>query len=259
MKLIYYSSYLIVLSLISSLNGMSQTELTSDLSLWSENTNQTKNPQIKMTNSENARNAMMMAADFDLGIVPRRPFYNHSFKFSTGYSLNTLRLDNSMRDYNDTSEHAFSVIGHSPLFSLSYSHAIDSTFTLGYTFAYANSEIYFDNKPYGSQFFYFSFNPQLHIIRNYHFEYYIKLKVGFEYDQNNLCEVPSQRIQNQYPTGFHMFTGFTFAGINYLISDNLALNAEFSIWSPETANVGLSYRFSKKCKKTTEADFYFSF
>lgn len=184
--------------------------------------------------------------------APQRAFYNHSFRFSTGYSLNTARLDASMQHYNDTSEHKFVVKNHTPIFSLSHSIALDSCFTLGYTLAYANSEIYFDNSYYGSQFFYLSLNPQLHIYRSFNFEYYVKLKIGVSYEQNQLDMVPSERIQNIYPTGFHMFTGFTFAGVNYLINDNLALNAELSIWSPESVNVGLSYRFFKKRQKYPE-------
>lgn len=179
-------------------------------------------------------------------VAPSRPFYNHSFRFATGYSLNTARLHNSMQHYSDTSEHNFTVKGYTPIFSLGHTIALDSTFSLGYNLAYAKSEIYFDNKYYGSQFFYLSINPQLHVFRTYNFEYYVKLNIGLSYEQNGLDMVPSERIRNIYPTGFHMFTGFTFAGINYMINDNLALNAECAVWSPETINVGLSYRFFKK-------------
>lgn len=189
----------------------------------------------------------------------QRPFYNHTFKVSAGYSLNNLRLDNSMREYSDTSEHQFRVAGHSPLYSIGHTIAIDSTFSIGYTLAYANSEIYFDNSFYGSQFFYLSVNPQLNIIRNYNFEFYMKLKVGVSYDHNNLSMVPSERLQNLYPSGFHMFTGFTFAGFNYLINDHLAMNAELAIWSPETANIGLTYRFYKKRPKTPAMDLKFAY
>lgn len=191
--------------------------------------------------------------------APQRAFYNHSFRFGTGYSLNTARLDASMKHYSDTSEHNFVVKNHTPIFSLSHTIALDSCFTLGYTLAYANSEIYFDNSYYGSQFFYLSLNPQLHVWRSFNFEYYVKLKVGVSYEKNELAMVPSERIQNIYPTGFHMFTGFTFAGINYLINDNLALNAELSIWSPESVNVGISYRFFKKRPNYTDVNMKYAY
>lgn len=187
--------------------------------------------------------------------APMRPFYNHSFRFGTSYSINTLRLDNSMRYYSDTSEHNFNIVNHTPIFNFGHTIALDSTFSLGYSMGYSKSEIYFDNQYYGSQFFYFSLNPQLHLFRSFNFEYYVKLNIGVSYEQNGLDLVPSERIRNLYPTGFHMFTGFTFAGINYLINDNLALNAECSIWSSETVNVGLTYRFFKKREKRSEVPF----
>lgn len=174
---------------------------------------------------------------------PQRPFYNHNFRIGTGYSLNTLRLDNSMQSYSDTSEHQFVINQHSPIFSFSHTMAIDSVFSLGYALGYSFSDIRFDNTYYGSQRFFLSINPQLHLIRKYNFEYYIRLRIGVSYEANELANVPSERIQNLFPTGFRMFTGCTIAGINYLINDHLALSTELSIWCPETISFGLSYRF----------------
>ncbi|MBI3133410.1 MAG: hypothetical protein HYZ14_01935 [Bacteroidetes bacterium] len=246
---------------LSGINGISQTDLANSSDLVSGDPGKNSAPVMGMPDSVKTMSIALLAnQDFEITPAPCRPFYNHSFKFSAGYSLNTLRLDNSMRVYNDTSEHVFRIENHSPLFSVGHTIALDSTFSLGYTLAYANSEIYFDNQYYGSQFFYVSLNPQVHILRTYNFEYYVKLKIGLSYDYNHLRDmVPSERLQNQYPTGFHMFTGFTFAGVNYLINDHLALNAEFSIWSPETANVGLSYRFFKQRQKTPAMDMQFAY
>lgn len=221
----------------------------------------TPNNQVQVPMPDSIRTISILLADRNRVFepAPQRAFYNHSFRFATGYSLNTARMDASMKHYSDTSEHNFSVNNHTPIFSFSHTIAIDSCFTLGYTLAYANSDIYFDNIYYGSQFAYLSLNPQLHVYRSFNFEYYVKLKIGVSYEHNQLDMVPSERIQNLYPTGFHMFTGFTFAGINYLINDNLALNAELSIWSPESVNVGLSYRFFNKRQKNPDLDLKYAY
>src|SRR5690606_31992172 len=63
-------------------------------------------------------------------LFPQRPFYNRSFKFNSGTSVNTYRLTNSMLSYNDTSDHKFTVNGHTPVFSFTHQFALDSTFSL---------------------------------------------------------------------------------------------------------------------------------
>lgn len=201
----------------------------------------------------------MVNFDFRYKAPEQRPFYNHTFRYGMGYSLNTTRLDNSMRVYNDTSEHQFQILGHSPMFSFSHTIALDSTFSLGYTFSYAQSEILFDNQYYGSRSAYISLNPQVHIFRRYNFEYYVKLRLALNYEQNNLSMVPSERIRHIFPTGFHMYTGVTLAGLNFLISDHLALNAELSIWSPESVSIGASYRFFRKSPKTNDVGIRFAY
>jgi len=181
--------------------------------------------------------------------VKLRPFYNQSFKYTAGMSLKTTRLDNSMANYNDTSEHHFTVNSHSPIFSFTHEMMIDSTFGLSYSLGYSSSNIYFDNQYYGSKQYFISLNPQLFVHRSYNFEYYVKLKIGLLYEDNRLDENPSEILRRIYPTKFHMFTGVTIAGINYLISDHLAMTAELSIWSAETINFGISYRFLTKQKE----------
>jgi hypothetical protein len=185
----------------------------------------------------------IMNHEIDYNPYPQRPFYNHTLRFGTGYSINTARVDQAMYYFNDTSEHKFQISGHSPIVSFSHYMALDSTFSLGYSFGYSQSDIYYDNQSYGSKYFFLGVNPMLHIFRRYNFEYYVKLNIGLSYEHNNLDMVHSERLRNIFPTGFHMFTGFTFAGVNYLINDAMALNAEFSIWSQETVNIGLTYRF----------------
>jgi len=172
----------------------------------------------------------------------QRPFYNHAFIFTSGASINTMRMNNSMSNYNDTSEHQFTVNGHSPIFSFTYEMAVDSTFGLSYTIGYSNSNILFDNKYYGTRQFFLSVNPQVFISRSYNFETYFRLKIGVAYLDNRLSENPSEILKRVYQTGFHMFTGIAF-GVNYLVSDHLALSAALSLWSPETVNFGISYRF----------------
>mgnify|MGYP001575836733 CR=1 FL=1 len=163
-------------------------------------------------------------------------------------------MDRSMSIYNDTSEHQFAINGHSPIMTFTHEMALDSSFGLSYTLGFSNSDIYFDNKYFGTKLFFVSINPQLFLTRRYNFEYYIKLRIGVSYYDNRLDQIPSAILRRIYPTKFQVFTGFTIAGINYLISDHFALNAELSIWSPETLNFGLSYRFmdQKKIKRGPE-------
>lgn len=175
---------------------------------------------------------------------PQRPFYNNFFRIGAGYSINTLRIDNSMRHYNDTSEHNFEIGGHSPIFTFSHYLAIDTTFSLGYSFGYTQSDIKYDKAYYGEKMAFVGLHPMLYILRTYNFEYYVKLNLVFNYTSNNLDMVKSDVLQRTYPTGAHFYTGFTFAGINYLVSDNFGINAEFNIWSHETVNFGLTYRFN---------------
>lgn len=175
--------------------------------------------------------------DFEI----QRPFYNHSFKLTSGASLKTVRMNNSMANYNDTSEHQFTVNGHSPIFSFTHEMAVDSTFGFSYTLGYSNSNILFDNEYYGTREFFISVNPHVFISRSYNFETFCRLKIGVSYSDNRLSENPSEMLKRIYVTGFQMFTGVAF-GVNYLFSDQLALSAELSLWSPETLNLGISYR-----------------
>lgn len=191
--------------------------------------------------------------------VPLRPYYNHSMKLGVGYHLNTARVDNSMRQFNDTSEHHFNVVRHTPTFTFTHHLNIDTTFGVGYSFGFSSSEIYYNDIAYGSKFFFIGVHPILYALRTYNFEYYFKFNVGVWYEQNNLDQVHSEVIRRTYPTGFHMFTGFTFAGLNFLINDHFAINTEFSLWSQESVNIGLTYRFLTLREKSPDFNLKFAY
>ena len=50
-------------------------------------------------------------------------------------------------------------------------------------------------------------------------------------------------MRRLFPEKVNLFTGVTLGGFNYYISDHLGLNLELSIWAPEMATLGITYRF----------------
>lgn len=171
-------------------------------------------------------------------------FYNRTFKIGTGVGLNTYRYERHMQFYSDTSEHQFKIQGHTPFFTFSEDIIIDNLFSIGYTIGYQYSNIKYDNQSFGTNLFFGAINPRLTIFHNRFFEYYIKMNVGIAYRdaKTDLLPLTMQRI---LPEKYQLFTGVTIGGVNFFSGEHFGGNIEFSLWSPETVNVGLSYRFLK--------------
>ena len=56
-------------------------------------------------------------------------------------------------------------------------------------------------------------------------------------------DILTEQMTRLFPDKVNLFTGVTLGGFNFFISDHLGLNLELSIWAPEMATFGLSYRF----------------
>ena len=171
--------------------------------------------------------------------------HNRVLKFNVGVSGEQVSLANDIKSFNDTS--SYDQFNHKytlPTFSFSEEFTLNELFSLAGTIGYQYYNIDFNNKKYGTNFFFASINPQLSVFYRAGFEYYVKLKVGVIYRQGNLESIP-QYTQRFFPTKLNMFTGVTFAGINVFFHDNWGANMELALWSPELISVGLTYRFFK--------------
>ncbi len=182
--------------------------------------------------------------------------HNRMIKFNVGISKEQFGLKESIVSFNDTSANQFDNGFFSPVFSISEEFTFNERFSLGATVGYQYFDIKYNTMPYGFNLFFGTINPQLSVFYRAGFEYYIKLKAGIVYRTVDNTIIPEQ-TQRQFPQSTNLITGVTIAGLNFFVSDNWALNAEFSVWSPEWVNLGISYRFFKGVMPNVEDDGYF--
>ncbi len=186
-------------------------------------------------------NSVNFDIEFDSSLYS---FYNRTYKLNIGYSLNTMRENTFMQAYSDTSEHQFSKFESSPLISFSEDFVLDNLFSFSYTLGYQQNRTRYDYVEYKADLMMVSINPQLRVFYKYGIEYYVKLKLGYAYRNINEDILPDQ-IARLLPPKHQVFTGVTLAGINVFASPHWGANVELSLWSPETVNFGLTYRFLK--------------
>ena len=77
------------------------------------------------------------------------------------------------------------------------------------------------------------------------------------YRKGNL-DILTEQTQRHFATKTNLVTGLTLIGLNFFVSDNWAINTEFSIWSPEWINLGISYRFFKGEMPKIEDEGYYT-
>ncbi len=183
--------------------------------------------------------------------------HNRMIKFNVGISKEQFGIKDKIIQYNDTSANHFSYHSTSPVFSLSEEFTFNERFSLGATIGYQYFDIDYNNSKYGYDLFFLTVNPQLSVFYRKGFEYYIKLKAGLIYRNGNLDKIPEQ-TQRYFPSSNNITTGLTFIGLNFFISNKWAINSEFSIWSPEWVNLGISYRFFKGEMPKVEDEGYFT-
>ncbi len=170
--------------------------------------------------------------------------HNRVIKFNAGISTEQFDHKNVFEAINDTSSHNFEFVSWAPTFSYSHEFVITQVLSVSGTAGFQYMNIYYDNQYYGSPYIYASVNPQVSLFYRKGFEYYVKLQAGLTVWFHN-TDIITGQMRRLFPSTVNMFTGVTLGGFNYFITDNLGLNLELSIWSPELATFGLTYRFFK--------------
>ena len=170
--------------------------------------------------------------------------HNRLLKINVGATLTQFAHKNTLASINDTSSHQFDYVFAMPAISYSHEFVINDVLSISGKVGFQYMNIYYDNQYYGSPFTYISVGPQLSLFYRLGFEYYIKLHAGASIWFHH-TEIITDQMRRLFPDRANMFTGVTLGGFNYFISDQLGLNLELSIWSPEMATFGISYRFFK--------------
>lgn len=192
-----------------------------------------------------------------LCFLSKAQIHNRMIKFNVGISKEQFGIKDEIIQFNDTSANQFTYHSSSPVFSLSEEFIFNERFSLGATIGYQYFDIDYNSSKIGYDLFFFTANPQLSIFYRKGFEYYIKLRAGLIYRNGKLDELPGQ-TQRHFPSTTNITTGVTLIGLNFFISNKWAINTEFSIWSTEWANLGISYRFFRGEMPKIEDDGYFS-
>ncbi len=190
-------------------------------------------------------------------ILSSAQIHNRMIKFNVGISKEQFGIKNEIKQFNDTSANHFTFNSASPVFMLSEELTFNERFSLGATIGYQYFDIDYNSTKIGYDLFFLTVNPQLSVFYRKGFEYYIKLRAGFIYRNGKLDELPAQ-TQRHFPSTTNITTGVTLVGLNFFISNKWAINSEFSIWSPEWINLGISYRFFKGEMPKIEDDGYFT-
>lgn len=168
--------------------------------------------------------------------------YNEMIKVNVGISKDQFVIPNLMGSINDTSDTQFEFVSASP--TLSYTHEV----FLGDVLSFSGNlggqytNIWYDYQHLGATYLWLSFNPAVTIVNRPKFEYYVKLRAGVSFWFYEKSRLPDE-TRKLFPDTANMFTGVTLGGFNYFVNDKIGLNLELSVWSPEMATFGISYRY----------------
>jgi hypothetical protein len=180
---------------------------------------------------------------FTAGFAQKPPTaFNTVIKVHTGISneqIEHVRLRNAI---NDTGSVKMDFVSWSPTISYTQEFALGRVLYLSGNIGFQYMNLYYGPDHYGAPFFWFSVNPMVMVYSRKKFEYYVKLRAGcsiFIHEPEIIPE-PTGRL---VPRNINLFTGVTLGGFNYFINDKIGLNLELSIWSPELATFGISYRW----------------
>ncbi|UKN01812.1 hypothetical protein K6119_18990 [Paracrocinitomix mangrovi] len=179
--------------------------------------------------------------------------YNRLIQFNAGFSkvhLDNIRIQNAI---NDTSAQKFEILSWTPTISYTHEFALGQIISVSGSVGFQYLNIYYGPDYYGAPYFYISANPKVSLFYRKGFEYYIKLRVGGSFFIHHPDVIP-EPTRNLLPERANFFTGVTLGGFNYFINDKIGLNLELSIWSPEMATFGLTYRFLKGEQPTLQND-----
>lgn len=168
--------------------------------------------------------------------------YNRLIKVNTGVSSEQFEHKQIANAINDTGAIKMDYLSWSPTISYTHEIMLGQILSISGNIGFQYMNIYYGPDHYGSPYMYASINPQVSLFYRKGFEYYVKFRIGssFYFHSPELLPDPAQRIM---PNTVNIFTGVTLGGFNYFINDNIGINLELSIWSPELATFGVSYRF----------------
>lgn len=171
--------------------------------------------------------------------------YNQVSKLSIGYSNEHLDHYILKNGINDTGNVSLNFKGWSPSISYTHEFVFGDILSLCGNLGYQYMNLTYGNQKYGGSFMYFSAAPKVTLVHRLNFEYYMKLKVGgvIYFHEPDLIPEPARRF---LPDKANIFTGVTLVGLDFLLANNLGLNVEVSVWSPEFITAGISYRFYGK-------------
>lgn len=178
------------------------------------------------------------------GLSGYSQIHNRVIKINTGFSTEQFDHKNTFEAFNDTSSHTFELVSWSPTLSYSHEFVVNQVLSFSGTLGFQYMNIYYDHQYFGSPYLYASLNPQVSLFYKRGFEYYIKLQAGVTVWFHH-PEIINDQMRRLFPDRVNMFTGVTLGGFNYYLSDHMGLNLELSIWSPELATFGVTYRFFK--------------
>lgn len=179
------------------------------------------------------------------GIFPlKAQFHNRVIKLNTGISTEQLDYSSTIKRINDTSKFDYDFISWSPVISYTHEFVVNPVLSVSGNLGYQYLNINYNYQHFGSPFLFFGISPQISIFYRNGFEYYVRLRAGGSVFFQDKSIIDNQH-DRYFPETFNFYTGFTFGGFNYFLNDNWGLNLELSIWSPELATFGVSYRFFK--------------
>jgi hypothetical protein len=170
--------------------------------------------------------------------------HNRVLKINSGVSYEQFIHKKTFETINDTSSHQFEMLTVLPTFSYSHEFVMSDVISLGGRAGFQYMNAYYDHQHYGTPYAWLSANAIISIFYRKGFEYYVKLQAGLTFWFHRPGIITDQ-MRRLFPDHVNVFTGVTVGGFNYFITDHLGLNLELSIWSPEMATFGLSYRFYK--------------
>ncbi len=185
--------------------------------------------------------AILMSFNLSFGYAQ---LHNRLIKFNVGISNEQIDLKRSITANNDTSLKKFELVTLMPIVSYAHDFIFSNRLSISGKVGFQYLNLFYNDLYFGSSFLYLSINPTISIYYQKRFEYYIKLQVGADYWFNNL-ELLDYKTRKIFPEKINPIIGVTLGGFNYYVSENLGLNLEISIWSPEFLTFGVSYRFLK--------------
>ncbi|MBN4072741.1 hypothetical protein JYT74_01745 [Crocinitomix catalasitica] len=175
-------------------------------------------------------------------LYAQREINNRLINFRLGYTIEQLFHKSLIDDINDTSTKKFDLVTQMPSISYAHEFILGNVLSIGGTVGFQYMNVFYGAKHFGSTYFFASVDPRVSIFTRLRFEYYMKLHIGATIWTHDISQL-NDRGQRLFPGRANFFTGVTLGGFNFFLNERWGINIELSIWSPELAAIGLTYRF----------------